>query len=63
MKLDTDQPKSPESKPGLRPDAKNDLKSLPMAELQTKEEGCSRCDFCRSLEDEKRLIQKAVIDN
>ena len=27
------------------------------------EKGCNRCDFCQNLEDENRLIQKAVIDN
>jgi H+-transporting ATPase len=31
-----DQPKAPELKPGSKPDAKDDLKSLPMPELQAK---------------------------
>ena len=36
MKTNTDQPKAPESKPGSKPDAKEDLKTLPMAEVQKK---------------------------
>ena len=36
MKPNTDQPKTPESKPGAKPDGKDDLKSLPMSELQAK---------------------------
>jgi H+-transporting ATPase len=36
MRPDTDQPKAPESKRGSKPDAKDDLKSLSMPELQTK---------------------------
>ena len=30
------QPKAPESKPGAKPDSKDDLKSLPMPELEKK---------------------------
>ena len=33
MKPNADQPKTPESKPGAKPDTKDDLKSLPMPEL------------------------------
>ena len=36
MESNTDQPKAAESKPGQKPDAKDDLKSLPMPELQAK---------------------------
>jgi hypothetical protein len=36
MNSKADQPKAPESKPGSKPDAKDDLKFLPMAELQAK---------------------------
>jgi len=34
MKPNTDQPKVPESKPGSKLDAKDDLKSLPMPEVE-----------------------------
>ena len=36
MEPTADQPKAPESKPGPKPNAKDDLKSLPMPELQAK---------------------------
>jgi H+-transporting ATPase len=36
MEPDTDQSRASESRPGSNPDAKDDLKSLPMAELQAK---------------------------
>ena len=39
MKPNADQPKAPESKPGSKPnapDAKDDLKSLPMPEVEKK---------------------------
>ena len=36
MEPNADQPKAPESKPGSKPNAKDDLKSLPMPELQAK---------------------------
>lgn len=36
MKPNTDQPTAPESTPGAQPNAKDDLKSLPMPELQAK---------------------------
>ena len=36
MKKNTDQPKASESKPELNPNAKVDLKSLPMKELLEK---------------------------
>jgi hypothetical protein len=39
MEPNTGQPKAPESKPGSKPNAKNDLKSLPMPELQAKMAG------------------------
>ena len=34
MKPDADQPKAPESKSGSKPDAKDDLKSLPLPEIR-----------------------------
>ncbi|HEY1221194.1 MAG TPA: cation-transporting P-type ATPase, partial [Bryobacteraceae bacterium] len=36
MKPNTAQPKAPESKPGSKPTAKDDLKSLPLAEVEKK---------------------------
>ncbi|MGO9593495.1 MAG: cation-transporting P-type ATPase, partial [Steroidobacteraceae bacterium] len=36
MKPNTVQPKAPESKPGSKPTAKDDLKSLPLAEVEKK---------------------------
>jgi H+-transporting ATPase len=36
MKPNVDQPKAPESKPGSKPDAQADLKSLPLPEVQKK---------------------------
>jgi hypothetical protein len=36
MKSNTNQPNAPESKPGLKPNGKDDLKSLPMPELEKK---------------------------
>ena len=36
MKTVADQPKAPESKPGSKPNAKDDLKSLPMPEVEKK---------------------------
>jgi H+-transporting ATPase len=36
MKPNTDRPKAPESKPGSKPVANDDLKSLPMPELEAK---------------------------
>jgi H+-transporting ATPase len=53
--IDTDQPKAPESKPGSKPEAKDDLKSLPMPELEKKlassPEGLSQAEA------QKRLTQ------
>ena len=34
MKPDTDKPKTAESKPGAKPEPKDDLKSLPMPEVE-----------------------------
>jgi H+-transporting ATPase len=55
MKPNTDQPKAPESKPGSKPEAKDDLKSLPMPELEKKlassPEGLSQAEA------QKRLTQ------
>ena len=55
MKPNTDQPKAPESKPGSKPKAKDDLKSLPMPELEKKlassPEGLSQAEA------QKRLTQ------
>src|SRR5271155_4822405 len=36
MELNTDKSKAPESKPGSKPKAKDDLKSLPLAEVEKK---------------------------
>jgi H+-transporting ATPase len=36
MEPNAGQPEAPEPKPGSKPDAKDDLKSLPMPELQAK---------------------------
>ena len=36
METNADQPKAPESKPDAHPDAKDDLKSLPLAEVEKK---------------------------
>lgn len=55
MKPDTGQFKVPESKPGSKPATKDDLKSLPMAELQTKLE--SSPDGLSQAEAQKRLTQ------
>jgi H+-transporting ATPase len=55
MKPNTDQPKVPESKPGSNPDAKDDLKSLPMSELQAKLG--SSPDGLSQEEAQKRLTQ------
>ncbi len=55
MKPNTDQPKAPESKPGSKPNAKDDLKSLPMPELQTKLG--SSPDGLSQAEAQKRLTQ------
>ncbi len=53
MKPNTDQPKSPESKPGSTPHAKDDLKSLPMPELERKL--ASSPDGLSQAEAQKRL--------
>ncbi len=55
MKPNADQPKAPESKPGSKPDAKGDLKSLPMAEVE-KQLGASP-DGLSQAEAQKRLTQ------
>jgi len=52
MKSNTHKPKVPESKPGQKPNAKDDLKSLPMLELQTRL-GLSLDDLSQS-ESQKR---------
>ena len=36
MKPNTDKPKAPEAKPGSKPESKDDLKSLPMPEVEKK---------------------------
>ena len=41
MEPNANQPKAPESKPGSNPNAKDDLKSLPLAEVE-KKLGCRR---------------------
>jgi H+-transporting ATPase len=55
MEPHADQSKSPESKPGSKPNAKDDLKSLPMQELQAKL--ASSPDGLSQAEAEKRLAQ------
>ena len=50
-----DQPKAPESKPGSKPNAKDDLKSLPLPELETKLG--SSPDGLSQAEAQKRLTQ------
>jgi H+-transporting ATPase len=55
MKPHADQSKAPESKPGPKPNAKDDLKSLPMPELQAKLG--SSPDGLSQAEGEKRLTQ------
>ncbi len=52
---DTEQPKAPTKESGSKPDAKDDLKSLPMPELQTKLE--SSPDGLSQAEAQKRLTQ------
>jgi H+-transporting ATPase len=55
MELNTDKPKAPESKLGSRPDAKGDLKSLPLPEVE-KQLGSSP-DGLSQAEAQKRLTQ------
>ena len=55
MEPDSEQPKAPESKPESRPKAKDDLKSLPMPELQA--ELGSSPDGLSQAEAQKRLTQ------
>src|SRR5271165_1777898 len=55
MEPNADQPKAPESKPGSKPNAKDDLKSLPMPEVE-KKLGSSP-DGLTQAEAEKRLTQ------
>ena len=55
MEPNSDQPKAPESKPESRPNAKDDLKSLPMPELQA--ELGSSPDGLSQAEAQKRLTQ------
>lgn len=55
MEPHADQPKAPESKPGWKPNAKDDLKSLPMPALE-KQLGSSS-DGLSHAEAQKRLSQ------
>ena len=55
MKPNADQPKVVQSKSGSKPDAKDDLKSLPMPELQAKLG--SSPDGLSQAEAQKRLTQ------
>ncbi len=55
MKPNGDQPKAPESKPGSKPNAKDDLKSLPLPEVE-KKLGSSP-DGLSQAEAQKRLTQ------
>src|SRR5208283_1610900 len=55
MELNVGQPKAPATKPGSKPDVKDDLKSLPLAELE-KKLGSSP-DGLTQAEAQKRLTQ------
>ena len=55
MEPNADQPKAPESKPGSKPESKDDLKSLPMPEPQAKLG--SSPDGLSQAEAQKRLTQ------
>ncbi|MGB9071570.1 MAG: plasma-membrane proton-efflux P-type ATPase [Terriglobales bacterium] len=55
MKTNADQPKAPESKPGSKPNARDDLKSLPLPEVE-KKLGSSP-DGLSQAEAQKRLTQ------
>jgi H+-transporting ATPase len=55
MEPNADQPKAPESKPGSKPESRDDLKSLPMPELQAKLG--SSPDGLSQAEAQKRLTQ------
>jgi H+-transporting ATPase len=55
MEPNQDKPKDPNTKPGARPDAKDDLKSMPMPEVEKKLE--SSPDGLSQAEAEKRLTQ------
>jgi H+-transporting ATPase len=55
MKATTDQTKAPDSKPGAKPEPKNELKTLPMAEVE-KKLGSSKEGLTQA-EAEKRLTQ------
>jgi H+-transporting ATPase len=55
MKPNTDQPKAPEPEPGSKPNAKDDLKSIPMSELRAKLG--SSPDGLSQAEAQKRLTQ------
>ncbi len=55
MKPNTDKPKAPEAKPGSKPESKDDLKSLPMPEVE-KKLGSSP-DGLSQAEAQKRLAQ------
>lgn len=55
MKPQTDQPKEPEGKPGSKPDPKEDLKSLPLPEVEKKLE--SSPEGLTQAEAQKRLTQ------
>jgi len=55
VKPNTDKPKAPEAKPGSKPESKDDLKSLPMPELQAKLG--SSPDGLSQAEAQKRLAQ------
>src|SRR5271154_4420578 len=55
MELNTDKSKAPESKPGSKPKAKDDLKSLPLEEVEKKLQ--SSPDGLTQAEAQKRLTQ------
>ncbi|MEN8690071.1 MAG: cation-transporting P-type ATPase, partial [Desulfobacterales bacterium] len=55
MEANADRPEAPESKPGSKPDAKDDLKTLPLPELEQKLG--SSPDGLSQAEAQKRLTQ------
>ena len=55
MEPDSDQTKASAPKPGSKPDAKNDLKTLPLAEVEKKLD--SSPDGLSQAEAQKRLTQ------
>lgn len=61
-----DQPKAPESKPGAQPDSKDDLKSLPLAEVEKKlgssPDGLSQAEAQKRLAQYHSIHHRAAMD-